>query len=42
MVGNLIELKKKLITRVLKFINSINFDSTEKLDQHVGYTDKTF
>lgn len=44
MVGNLIELyilKKDMITGVLKF-NSINFDSKEKLTQHVGYTDKTF
>ena len=40
MVGNLIELdilKKNMIIQV----NSINFDSKEKLGQHVGYRDKT-
>ena len=41
MVRNLIDLdilKKNMIIQV----NSINFDSKEKLGQHVGYTDKTF
>ena len=49
MVGNLIELynynyikKEHDHTGFEIQVNSINFDSTEKLGQHVGYTDKTF
>lgn len=45
MVGNLIELYIKKGHDHTGFeiqVNSINFDSKEKLGQHVGYTDKTF
>ena len=47
MFGNLIELyilikKEHDHTGFEIQVNSINFDSKEKLAQHVGYTDKTF